>query len=124
MVPPRPTRFAWYLLSRTITRCTSASGTLLARAWLATMLSYCARLCAIASGGINSAAMAGSANFGKLFIKTNLGGWAFQRRVFWLVPLPGADVAKSRRHRGEMFVAGARVNGQARARRPNCWLHA
>src|SRR3954452_5937596 len=69
MVPPRPTRFAWYLLSRTITRCTSASGTLLARAWLATMLSYCARLCAIASGETSSAAAAANTNFGKLFIK-------------------------------------------------------
>src|SRR5947207_13403360 len=81
MVPPRPTRFAWYLLSRTITRCTNASGTLLAAAWVATMLSYCARFCAIASGETSSAAMAVSqenvgANFGKLFIKTISAGGA------------------------------------------------
>jgi hypothetical protein len=29
---------------------------------------------------------------------------------FRLVPLPGEDVAKSGRHRGEMFAAGALVN--------------
>src|SRR4051794_2832564 len=73
MVPPRPTRFGWYLLSRTITRCTSASGTLLALACVATMLSYCARLWAFAPGESTIAAMAASVRLSKIFIKQSLG---------------------------------------------------
>jgi hypothetical protein len=79
------------------------------------MLSYCARLCAIASGETSSAATAASqanfgANFGKLFIKQSLGEWRVSDLRSRLVPLPGEDVAKSRRHRGEMYAAHALTN--------------
>src|SRR6185369_10914875 len=97
--------------SRTITRCTSASGTLLAAAWVATMLSYCARLCALAADETNSAAVAASqTNFEKLFI-TMIS--ADGRRNEWflrVVPSAGQDVAKNGRDRGEMSVAHACVN--------------
>src|SRR6185437_5176428 len=40
MAPPRPTSEDWYLLSRTITRCTSASGTRFSWARAAISSSY------------------------------------------------------------------------------------
>jgi hypothetical protein len=59
-------------------------------------------------------AMAASKTLGKVFIKQSLGELARDLRAkdlrFRLVPLPGEDVAKSGRHRGEMFAAGALVN--------------
>src|SRR6185295_17774044 len=88
-----------------------ASGTLLAAAWVATMLSYCARLCALAPDETNSATVAASqTNFGKFFIKTIS---ADGRRNEWflrLVPSAGQDVAKTGRDRGEMSAAHACVN--------------
>src|ERR1700742_2075020 len=50
MAPPLPRNAAWYLLSRTMIRCTRSSGTRLALAWVAIMVSYLARWASAACG--------------------------------------------------------------------------
>jgi hypothetical protein len=75
------------------------------------MLSYCARLCALAPDETNNAALAAShTNFEKLFIKTISARDELTTGGFRVVPSAGQDVAKNGRHRGEISAPDADVN--------------
>src|SRR5258705_10652960 len=103
MVPPRPTKSGRYLLSRTIRRCTSASGTRLALAWVATSVSYRARSWACAPQESDATATMAQATNSDRFTWKGAGAprsGALPPYASRLLRLPGRDVAKTRHYQG------------------------